>query len=118
MRKIIFYTTEKGRCPVEEFLDTLGPKVTQKITWVLRLIEELPSVPRVYLKKLVNTDDIWEIRVSIKGASYRILVFWDGDDLIVLNYAFEKKTRKTPRRVIKIAEKRKRDYLKRRKNHA
>ena len=99
-------------------MDGLNSKEAQKVTWVLRLIEELPSIPSTYLKKLVNTDDIWEVRVSFKGISYRILGFWDGPDLIVLNYAFGKKTRRTPRNAIRIAERRKRDYLMGRKNHA
>ncbi|MFH1122595.1 MAG: helix-turn-helix transcriptional regulator [Pseudomonadota bacterium] len=41
LRKIIFYTTETGKRPVEEFLDSLESKEAQKILWVLKLIEEL-----------------------------------------------------------------------------
>ena len=60
--EIILYETVSGNCPVEEFLESLPSKQAQKITWVLELIEELPSIPSTYLKKLVNTDDIWEVR--------------------------------------------------------
>ncbi len=35
---LAFYRTEKGQCPVEEFLDSLPSKVAQKVTWVLKLI--------------------------------------------------------------------------------
>ena len=38
MREINFYKTESGKCPVEEFLDSLSSKQAQKVTWVLRLI--------------------------------------------------------------------------------
>ena len=65
MREIIFYRTESGKCPVEEFLDSLPAKEAQKVTWVLKIIEELPRVPRQYFKKLSNTDDIWEVRISV-----------------------------------------------------
>jgi phage-related protein len=116
MRKIVFYETAAGKCPVEEFLDSLNPKQAQKITWTLQLIEDLPSIPSQYLKKLVNTDDIWEVRVIYKNDIFRILGFFDGSTIVVLNHAFQKKTQKTPTRAIKTAEKRKRDYFERRRS--
>jgi phage-related protein len=94
MREIILYETASGKCPVETFLDSLNPKQAQKITWTLQLIEELPKVPAQYFKKLVNTDEIWEIRVIFKSDIFRLLGFFDGNDLIVLNHAFQKRHRK------------------------
>ncbi|WP_293131717.1 hypothetical protein [Okeania sp. SIO3I5] len=58
MREILFYKTDSGYCPVEDFIDSLSGKQAQKVLWVLRLVEELDSVPSQYLKKLVNTNDI------------------------------------------------------------
>lgn len=77
MRKIIFYRTEPGNCPVEEFLDSLFGKQAQKVVWVLRLIEELNPIPDQYFKKLVNTEDIWEVRVGIGSSIFRLLGFFD-----------------------------------------
>jgi phage-related protein len=114
-REIIFYETASGSCPVEEFLESLAPKQAQKTTWVLRLIEELPTIPSSYLKKIVNTDDIWEVRVVAGNNIFRLLGFFDGPKLVVLNHAFQKKTQKTPLKAIKIAEARKKDYFDRRK---
>ena len=114
MRQIIFYTTESGRCPAEEFLDSLTGKQAQKVVWVLQLIEEIDVVPRQYFKKLVNTDDIWEVRVQFGGNIFRLLGFFDGHELLVLTGGFAKKTQKTPRREISTAERRKRDYFNRR----
>jgi phage-related protein len=111
MREILFYRTESGLSPVEEFLDSLESKQAQKVTWVLQLIEELDVVPAKYFKKLVNTDDLWEVRVQIGGNIFRILGFLEGDRLIILNHAFQKKTQKTPKQDIKLAESRKNDYL-------
>ncbi len=113
-KEIIFYETASGKCPVEEFLEGLKPKEAQKITWVLRLIEELPAIPKTYFKKLTNTDGIWEVRIVFGSNIFRILGFLDGSKLIVLNHAFQKKTQKTPQQAIKTAETRKRDYFKRR----
>jgi phage-related protein len=102
-----------GAAPVEEFLDSLPAKAARKVAWVLKLVEELDRVPTQYLKKLVNTDDLWEVRVASSGNAYRILCFFDGQNWLVLNHAFAKKTQRTPRRAIALAEERKRDYLRR-----
>ena len=114
MREILFYKTVSGKCPVEEFLESLTSKQAQKVTWVLGLIEELSSIPSKYFKKLVNTDNIWEVRIRFGNDIFRLLGFFDGSQLVVLNHAFQKKTQKIPRQIIQIAEKRKRDYLTRR----
>ena len=114
MKVIYFYRTESGACPVEEFLESLQSKQAQKVAWVLQLIEEFDVVPVQYFKKLVNTDDLWEVRVQIGGNIFRIIGFLDDEQLVVLNHAFQKKTQKTPKNDIKLAEMRKRDYLNRR----
>lgn len=90
-----------GRCPVKEFLDS---------------VEELDLVPARYFKKLVGSEDIWEVRVQIGGNIFRILGFLDGAELVVLNHDFQKKTQKTPPKEIRTAEKRKRDYLARKES--
>ena len=113
MREIVFYRTDTGRCYIEDFLDSLSGKEAQKVVWIFKLIEELENVPGKYFKKLANTEDIWEVRVDGRDKTYRILGFFDGNKMIVLNHAFIKKTQKTPKRNIEVAENRKRDYMRR-----
>ena len=113
MREIVFYRTRSGSCPVEEFLDSLSSKQAQKAVWVLQLIEEFDNIPSQYFKKMVNTDELWEVRIQSGGNIFRILGFFNGDNLLVLNHGFQKKTQKTPRKAIKLAEERKKDYLNR-----
>jgi len=95
-------------------LETLSAKQAQKVTWVLRVIEDLPSIPTKYLKKLVNTAEIWEVRVAFGNNIFRLLGFFDGSNLIVLDNAFQKKTQKIPLQEIQLAEERRRDYFMRR----
>lgn len=92
-------------------MESLTAKQAQKVTWVLSLVDELPSIPSKYFKKLINTNDIWEIRINYGGKIFRLLGFFDGPQLIILNHAFHKKTQKTPRQAIQITETRKRDYF-------
>ena len=113
MKQIIFYKTESGESPVETYLSSLPTKAKEKVAWTLKLIRELEVVPTNYFKKLANTNDIWEVRISSCSNIYRILCFWDGKNLLILNHAFQKKTQKTPKQAIKIAEKRKAYYLRR-----
>jgi len=113
MREIHFYRTKSGNCPVEEFFDTLSDKQVEKVLWVLRIVRDIDFVPREYLKKLVNTDNIWEIRVKSGGNIFRILGFFYKIKIIILTNGFMKKTQKTPSKEIKIAQDRKKDYLER-----
>jgi len=113
MREINFYRTVEGFCPVIEFLDSLQSKQAQKVTWVLQLIEQMDRVPVTYFKKLVGTD-LWEVRIQTGNNIFRLLGFMDGDDLIILDHGFQKKTQKTPTADIKLAESRRKDYLQRR----
>lgn len=113
MRTIIFYRTPTAKCPVEQFLDNLSSKQAQKITWVLKLVEELDFVPGNYLKNLVNTSGILEIRIQLGRNIFRLLGFQKGKNIIILTNGFQKKTQKTPSQEIELAEKRKREYLNR-----
>ena len=112
MRKIDFYRLETGKCPVEEFFDSLINKQFEKISFVLDLIEQIDIVPRKYFKKLKGTDDIWEVRVQHGNNIFRILGFFDGKDLVILNHAFTKKAKKIPVKEIATAEMRKKQYFK------
>jgi phage-related protein len=113
MREILFYETTSGQKPIEKFLDQLSSKQAQKVTWVLKLIEELDRVPSTYFKKLINTDELWEVRAAVGSNIFRLIGFFDGSDLIVLAHAFQKKTQKTPKQAIKTAEERRKDYFRR-----
>ncbi|WP_342780484.1 type II toxin-antitoxin system RelE/ParE family toxin [Gracilimonas mengyeensis] len=99
--------------PVKDFLDSLPSKHAQKVTWVLELVEKLDQVPVQYFKKLKSTDDIWEVRARIGSNSFRLLGFIDNDEFVVLTNGFSKKSQKTSKQEIELAEQRKADYLSR-----
>ena len=109
MRTIKFFKNKNGACPIEEFLDNLSDKQARKITWVMQLIEKIEKIPELYLKKLSNTDDIWEIRIQAGFNIFRILGFFDSNNFIATN-GFRKKSQKTPYNEIALAEKRKHEY--------
>jgi len=81
----------------------------------MQLVEEIEKVPELYLKKLNNTDNIWEIRIQSGSTIFRVLGFFDSNNFIATN-GFCKKTRKAPPGEIVLAEKRKREHLTNRGN--
>jgi phage-related protein len=111
IRQIDFYKSASNTCPVEEFLDSLSFKQAQKVTWVMKLIEELEKIPEQYFKKLVHTDNVWEIRTQLGSNIFRILGFFPEAGKFIATNGFQKKTQKTPSNEIKLAEKRKSEYL-------
>ena len=116
MRSIVFYKTQSGACPVENFMDLLTDQQVEKILWVLKVIKEMDRVPACYFKKLVNTDGIYEARISYGGNIFRVLGFFAGRNTIVFTNGFHKKTQECPKNEIEISEHRKLDYLRRHQN--
>ena len=94
-------------------MESLSTKEAKKVFLVLKLIADLPSVPAEYFKKLQNTDGIWEVRATLGNNTFRLLGFFDDGNLVILTNGFAKKTQKTSPEQIELAEKRKKDYLRR-----
>ena len=90
-------------------------KQAREVAWVLRLVRDLNFVPKEYFKKLVNTNDIWEIRIQSGNNIFRLLCFFDKGNVIILTNGFAKKSQKIPIKEIDLAEKRKQEYLRRNK---
>ena len=104
-RKIIFF-----RDYFSVFFIKQTDKVKNKIIWTFELIEDIQRVPETYLKHIENTDGLFEIRVQLGNNIYRIFCFFDKGQLIVLANAFQKKTKKTPKKEIEKALKIKEEY--------
>lgn len=111
MRTIGFYQTWSGRSPAFEFVNALPLKQKNKIAWVLGIVMRERIVPAQYLKKLADTEDLWEVRAEYGGDAFRLLGFFDGPALLVLVSGFAKKTEQTPAAEIALAAQRRRDYF-------
>lgn len=111
MKEIVFYKTQSGRSPIEEFIDTLSSKEAQKVLWVLKLVEEEKNISTKFYKFLSNSDGIIEIRAQHGNNNFRMLGFEHNRKLIVLTNGFRKKDQKVPRKEINLALERKKEYL-------
>lgn len=113
MRTVVFYQTWSGRSPAYEFVDQLPQKQKNKVAWVLGIVMRERIVPTQYLKKLVDTDGLWEVRAEYGGDAFRLLGFFDGPAFLILVSGFAKKTEHTPASEISLASERRRDYFRR-----
>jgi phage-related protein len=94
-----------------DFYATLNPEVKKKSNWTLQLVSEIERVPEKYFSYIKSSSGLFEIRVEVGSTIYRVFSFFDEGKLIVLVNGFIKKTRKTPKSEIELAEKLKKQYF-------
>ena len=110
MFEVISYVDEKNHCPVENYIHALNKKDQDKILEYYRHLEaEGRSIRRPAADYLGGKTGLYELRPG----RHRILYFLLGRDKAVLLHAFLKRTDKIPMSEIKIAMKRKDDFLRR-----
>jgi phage-related protein len=112
MYEIIFYDSEDGKCPVQDFLDSLEPKLLAKTLRTIDLLENNgPKLREPYSKML--EDGIFELRTKQSSDITRVLYFFFAGQKIVLTNGFVKKSQKTPKTEKELAKKYKADYERR-----
>ena len=94
-----------------EFFESLKPEVQKKFNWTLGLIATLDRIPEKYFKHMTNLEGIYEVRVEYASNIFRVFSFFDKGNLVILVNGFQKKTQKTPKKELELAEKLKREYL-------
>ena len=94
-----------------DFFEILKPDVKRKFNLTLKLIATLDRVPAKYFNHMENTTGLFEIRVEVGSDIYRVFSFFDKGRLIILLNGFQKKSQKTPKGEIELAEKLKKQYF-------
>lgn len=106
-----YYSSDNGRCPLQEMLDEMPSKHAAKALKFLQLLEEKgPNLPRPYADALRGK--IRELVVDIQHHAYRFLHFYSGRT-IVMTHGFLKKSQSTPPEEIDRAERLMNDWLRR-----
>ena len=105
-----FYQDNQGNIPVQDFIYKQSAKVKAKILKYTDLLQKFGlSLGQPYIEKLTGSD-VWELRIRHGSNYYRILYFVSSGRRFVLLHAFLKKTAKTPKNEIEIAQNRMFDY--------
>ena len=95
----------------QDFYLEQSDKVREKIGYVFRVAKTVDKIPEKFLKHLEGTDGLYEIRVEVGSDIFRIFCCFDKGNLVVLFNAFQKKSQKTPKQEIELAEKLKKEYF-------
>jgi len=100
--QVNYFKLENGRCPIQEFLDSLDHKQQSKILRCFLLLKQYGLTPIMpHIKKLTGTP-LWEIRILGKD-SIRIIYFSPHKESIMIFHGFLKKTKKTPAKELSLA---------------
>jgi phage-related protein len=94
-----------------DFFETLKPEVQKKFNWTLQLLATLDRVPAKYFEHMSGSTGIFEVRVEYGSDIFRVFSFFDKGNLIILVNGFQKKTQKTPKQEIELAERLKKQYF-------
>ncbi len=94
-----------------DFFEELKPDVKRKFNWTLKLLATIDRVPVKYFKHLEGTTGLFEVRVEVGSNIYRVFSFFDEGRLIILLNGFQKKSQRTPKNEIELAEKLKKQYF-------
>ncbi len=106
IRKIIFFENH-----FIEFYQNQNAKVKSKIQYVFELLKQVERVPKKFLKYLIGTNGLYEIRIECEANIYRIFCCFDKDKLVVLFNAYQKKTQKTSKKELDKAQKLMKTYF-------
>lgn len=106
---VYFYQDEDGEVPVFQWLDTIkDKKVVEKCFAAIEVLKkfgyELRRPQVDYLR-----DGIYELRVSLRGAQYRMLYFFHGRNVTIVSHGLVKE-QKVPAKEIDLAIDRKKRY--------
>ena len=105
--KLVFFRTEMGREPVQEWLEKLDEADERTVYAVIRAVRTdwSTSLRKRRVKKL--REALWEVRCRIsKRRTARLIFTREGNDMVLL-HGFIKKSQKTPQKDLKLAQKRK-----------
>ncbi len=94
-----------------DFFETLDNEVKKKFNWTLKLIATVDKIPVKFFRHIENSTGLFEIRVEVSSNIFRVFCFFDKNQLVILINGFQKKSQKTPKREIELAEKLKKQYF-------
>ena len=111
--QVEFYELEDGSSPVLDWYSEQNAKVQAKFARIFDLLEEHgTSVKYPYVDSITDTK-LFEMRIEQKTNIYRILYFACTGRRFILLHGFQKKTQKTPKRYIDMAESRRKEFISR-----
>ena len=107
--KIVYYNTLSSKYPVKDFIDKLDNITQAKVSNSFDLLSEFDIKLRAPHTKKVASTPLWELRVLGK-CSIRLFYVAKVDREFLMLHGFTKKGQKTPKKEIKTAFNRLREF--------
>lgn len=108
--KIVFYTKDRGRNPVRDFIAKLPNKDRARVLACLKNIEDLGfDCPRVQFRQIKGS--LWEIKIKTHSGGFRIFYVTVHSKTLVLLHGYKKQSQKAPKKEIETAERRMMEVL-------
>lgn len=103
---VVFFREADGSVPVIDWLEALPTKAQDKCLAALRRLaafgHELRRPIADYLR-----DDIYELRVGLRGVNYRVLYFFQGQTAAVVSHGVVKERNVPPKEIEKAIRRKK-----------
>jgi phage-related protein len=101
----------------KNFLDLLEPKMMAKSYRTIKMLSEFgPALTLPHSKKIVGTEDLYELRIQVATNICRLFYFYYNNELYVILSGFIKKQNKTDPKEIEKALKIRRQYVDEKEN--
>ena len=101
----------------KNFLDTLEPKMMAKSYRTIQMLSEFgPALTLPHSRKIVGTEDLYELRIQVATNICRLFYFYYNNELYVILSGFIKKQDKTDPKEIAKALKIRRQYFDEKQN--
>jgi phage-related protein len=109
---ILFYQEKEGDAPVVNWLKELKVKNLKGFANCVGRIRQLQTTGYELRRPSADylQDGIYELRAKHRNVQYRILYFFSGKDIAVLNHSIIKNTSAVPKKDIELAIKRKNKF--------
>lgn len=99
---LIFFITDDGDSPVEDFLRGLDPVAQRRFLWSMEQLRLRNTLAREPLVRHLE-GKLWELREESRTNIYRLIYCFITGRQIIFLHGFQKKGQKTPPRDLAIA---------------
>ena len=106
--KIVFYKEDDGSVPLLEWLDSLQPRALDKCVVRIERLRDMGHELRRPEADFLR-DGIYELRIGLQHANYRILYFFHGKEATVVSHGLVKEA-EVPNKEINKAIQRKKKF--------
>ena len=100
--------------PIVDFLASLDPRLRAKVYRGIDLLaNNWPLIGEPHVRRVSGYAGLWELREGLGNVKVRVFFFQAAPNVLVAVHGFVKKSRKTPRRELSLASKKKSEYERR-----